>query len=220
MPNLNNIDLVYTLGLLLGLIVGTTVHEFGHAYSALLLGDNTAQRMGRVTLNPVAHFDPVGFIFMVLLAFGSSGFAWGKPTPVNPSNLAGGRRGSSVVSFAGPFANIILAAIVVIPLRFGSLSHSSDLYKVLDAVFTANLLLFAFNLIPIPPLDGFGLISGFVSDSWYRLMAPLQRTGVAVLLVVAFLLPYVGQVIGVPLNFLGRIIGPVHDLVSSLLLGV
>src|SRR5881394_2545734 len=90
------------VGFMLGFVIGTTFHEFMHAYSALLLGDTTAQQQGRVTLNPAAHFDPLGFFMGVLLALGVPALAWGRPVPVNPYALRYGRRGMAIVAIAGP----------------------------------------------------------------------------------------------------------------------
>ena len=90
------------VGILLGFIVGTTFHEFSHAYTAVMLGDDLPRRQGRITLNPVAHFDPLGFFMMVLLALGIGFLAWGRPVQVNPYNLRFGRRGMALVAMAGP----------------------------------------------------------------------------------------------------------------------
>ena len=101
------------------LLVGFPVHEFAHALAAYRLGDSTAKLFGRLTLNPVAHFDPLGGILLAVSFIGSGfGFGWAKPTPVNPSNLAGGRRGEAMVAAAGPVSNLVLAAAAALPLRF------------------------------------------------------------------------------------------------------
>ncbi len=213
MPNLADpVFQIRFIGLIIGLIIGTTFHEFGHAFTALMLGDDTAQRAGRVTLNPVAHFDPLGFLLMLMLAAGLFGFAWGKPTPVNPARLAGGRKGNSLVALGGPFANIIVATVFAIPLRFAP-NLPTNIHEILAYAVFANILLFSFNLIPIPPLDGFGIVSGIVSDSWYRLIAPLYRNGIVLLLIIGFGLPYIG------INVIGRIIGPVEALLQNLIIG-
>ena len=110
-PDFGNPDFVLRfIGLMLGFVIGTTFHEFMHAYSALRLGDDTAQRMGRITLNPAAHFDPLGFFMMVLLAMGIGFLAWGRPVMVNPYALRFGRRGMSIVAAAGPITNLVFAA--------------------------------------------------------------------------------------------------------------
>ena len=102
---------VFVLAALGAFLVGTTFHEFSHAASALALGDPTAQAAGRVTLNPIAHLDPLGTILLVV-----AGFGWGKPVPVNPYRLRGGLQASAMVSFAGPLANFIVAGIATLIL--------------------------------------------------------------------------------------------------------
>lgn len=220
LPDFSNHNIqISFIGLLIGLIIGTTFHEFGHAFTALMLGDDTAKRAGRVTLNPVAHFDPLGFVLMIMLAAGLFGFAWGKPTPVNPSRLQGGRKGNSLVALGGPFANIIVATAFAIPLRFAG-NIPPDVHNILFYAVFANILLFSFNLIPIPPLDGFGLLSGIVSETWYRIIAPLYRNGIIILLIVGFGIPYITSFLFyTDISIVGRILSPVENLLSSLIIG-
>lgn len=222
MPDISNPDFqIRFIGFLLGLVIGTTFHEFGHAFSALLLGDDTAQRQGRVTLNPVAHFDPLGFFLMIMLAAGLFGFAWGKPTPVNPSRLQGGRKGNSIVALAGPFANIVIATVFAIPLNFAP-SLPTNIREILLYMVIANIALFSFNLIPIPPLDGFGIVSGLVSNAWYNIIAPLYRNGIAVLLIVGFGIPYVSGILlrSGQVSIIGRILGPVQQFLYDIFIRV
>ena len=150
-------------GFMLGFVVGTTFHEFMHAYSALLLGDTTAQRQGRVTLNPAAHFDPFGFIMGVLLALGLFGLAWGKPVPVNPGALRFGRRGMAIVAVAGPLSNLVFSGVLVAILKLGG-ALPIDAQQIIVNMILINLLLFSFNLIPIPPLDGFQYPGGYTAQ--------------------------------------------------------
>src|SRR5918992_575814 len=103
------------------LLVGFPIHEFLHAWTAYRLGDNTARWQGRLTLDPRVHFDPIGGLMLVITAVISGGrffFGYAKPTPVNPMNLSGGRRGEALVAAAGPLSNLVLASIVAIPLRY------------------------------------------------------------------------------------------------------
>ncbi len=226
----------HTLGFLLGFIFGTTLHEFMHAYSALRLGDNTAEREGRVTLNPAAHFDPVGFILGVMLAFGVGFLAWGKPVPVNPYALRFGRRGMAIVAIAGPLSNLAIASVlaVVFKLTGGSLIGAIrgtltgdapfNFHSMLYSIITINLLLFAFNLIPIPPLDGFNIMVGVLSNYWTIILEPIRRYSIPILLGMVFLLPYVGQSLqraipGFDLNPVSAAVGPVYNLLQRLLLG-
>jgi Zn-dependent protease len=141
---------------LLGLVIGITVHEAAHATSAYWLGDDTAYRDGRVTLNPASHLDVLGSLMLLM-----AGFGWGKPTPVVPSKLRGGIFGPVAVALAGPLSNLLIVAacgvLYLIPTFQGG-------YLALVVVMTAftNALLFVFNLIPIPPLDGSKILFPFL----------------------------------------------------------
>lgn len=197
---------------LIAFVVGTTVHEFCHAWSALMLGDDTAQRQGRVTLNPIMHFDPIGFLGMVLIAIGGFGIGWGRPVPVNPNSLRGHQRGMALTALAGPVSNVVLAILFIIPLRFGNPALPQFGDVLLRAMVWVNLLLASFNLIPIPPLDGHKILTGLLPNFWYPYLAPLERYGIFVLLVL-FLIPAVGQPI------LASMYGPVYRLLSTTVAG-
>ena len=141
---------------LLGLVIGITVHEAAHATSAYWLGDDTAYRDGRVTLNPASHLDVLGSLMLLM-----AGFGWGKPTPVVPSKLRGGIFGPVAVALAGPVSNLLIVAfcgaLFLLPAFQGG-------YLAIVVVMTAltNALLFVFNLIPIPPLDGSKILFPFL----------------------------------------------------------
>jgi Zn-dependent protease len=202
------------------LLIGFPVHEFAHALAAYRLGDSTAKHLGRLTLNPIAHFDPLGGILLAVTFIGSSfGFGWAKPTPVNPNNLEGGRWGEAIVAAAGPISNLVLAIAAAIPLRY--LLANRDLaaqlpplvISVLFLFVVINIILMIFNLIPIPPLDGSKVLFAFLPPrlAWqWRPM--LEQYGFILLLLVFFLPP--GGSIG------GRIISPIIDGFLSLLVGV
>ena len=204
------------------LLVGFPVHEFSHALAAYRLGDGTAKMFGRLTLNPIAHFDPLGGILLAvtfIASQGSFGFGWAKPTPVNPSNLQGGHRGEALVAAAGPLSNLILAAIAALPLRF-LIATPELLVQVPDLVIQTmlifiqiNLVLMVFNLFPIPPLDGSKVLFAFLSPRQVWQWRPiLEQYGFVLLLLVFFLPP--GDSIG------GRIISPIIDALFTLLVGV
>ena len=166
------------------LLVGFPVHEFAHALAAYRLGDGTAKLFGRLTLNPIVHFDPIGgslLAFTMLLSAGGFGFGWAKPTPVNPMNLEGGRNGEAIVAAAGPLSNLVLAAAAAIPLRYIFATDSLDvpiLASVLSTFVWINLVLMVFNLIPIPPLDGSKVLFAFLDRrTAYQVRAFSSSTG-------------------------------------------
>jgi Zn-dependent protease len=216
-----NIDFEPTrfFGFMLGFVLGTTFHEFMHAYSALLLGDDTAQRQGRVTFNPAAHFDPFGFIMGVLLALGVGFLAWGRPVPVNPSALKYGRRGMAIVAVAGPVTNLVFAGVLVGIWRLGQGILPADAQSVIFYMININLLLFAFNLIPIPPLDGFNILVGILPNYWTIVLEPLRRYSLPILLGLVFIVPYAGQILHLPLNPVSAALIPVITTLDKIFLG-
>jgi Zn-dependent protease len=205
------------------LLVGLPVHEFSHALAAYRLGDGTAKMFGRLTLNPIVHFDQVGGTLLALTFIGSAasgtpiGFGWAKPTPVNPMNLEGGSRGEALVAAAGPLSNFVLAAIAALPLRFILATNMAGIPEIVIttlALFVQiNLLLMIFNFIPIPPLDGSKVMFAFMDRrTEYQIRPFLEQYGFLILLAVLFF-PF-GDSIG------SRIITPILDGLFSLLVGV
>ena len=190
------------------LLVGFPVHEFSHALAAYRLGDSTAKHLGRLTLNPIAHFDPLGGILLAITFIGSGfGFGWAKPTPVNPSNLEGGRWGEAIVALAGPISNLVLAIAVALPLRY-LIDHpnlAQDLPTVVLEVMSffvfINVVLMVFNLFPVPPLDGSKVLFAFLPPrlSW-QWRPVLEQYGFILLLLLFFVFPIGGRVISPVIN--------------------
>jgi Zn-dependent protease len=172
---------------LLGLVVGITVHEASHATSAYLLGDDTAYRDGRVTLNPLSHLDVMGSLMLLM-----AGFGWGKPTPVVPSKLKGGVFGPVAVALAGPVSNLLIVAVCAALYLLPPFQDGGYLYiLVVMAAFT-NALLFVFNLIPIPPLDGSKVIFPFLPRALDAFVMFMNQYGPMILLgliLISFLTP-------------------------------
>ena len=204
------------------LLVGLPVHEFSHALAAWRLGDGTAPLfMGRLTLNPIVHFDPVGGTLLAVTFLLGTGFAfgWAKPTPVNPNNLEGGRSGEAIVAAAGPISNLVLAVAAALPLRY-ILANQELQAQIPEIVLSVllyfvliNIILMVFNLFPIPPLDGSKVLFAFLPPqvAW-RWRPILEQYGFIILIIVFFIPP--GNSIG------GRIITPLIDGILKFLVGI
>lgn len=166
------------------IIVAITVHEFSHALVARLQGDSTAELEGRVTLNPLSHVDPMGFLVLVLFGFG-----WGKPVPFNPYNLKAKRWGPAIVSLAGPASNLLgvifFGLVFRLVLQIGNLPADNLLHTFLAFLVQFNVVLMLFNLLPIPPLDGSKLLT-LLPAQFDGLVEALQRYGFVILLFVIF----------------------------------
>lgn len=139
------------------ILAAVSVHEFAHAWAADYLGDPTAKLEGRLTLNPLAHLDPIGTLTLILFGFG-----WGKPVPVDSYNLKNPRRDEAIISFAGPLSNIILAIIIGIIFNFLPYELPATSYQLLANFLAINLGLAYFNLLPLPPLDGSKILFGIL----------------------------------------------------------
>lgn len=172
--------LINFLAFAAALAVGITVHEFSHALAAARLGDDTAQRQGRLTLNPAAHLDPVGTILIFV-----AGFGWGKPTPVTASRLRiGERAGMAVVALAGPASNMVVATLAALPIRMGTLQWMGEGVdsQILSVLALWNVVLAVFNLLPVAPLDGFKVALGILPRALARPFEKTERFGVIFLL--------------------------------------
>ena len=207
--------LVFIAATSLALFTGLAFHEFCHAWAANELGDDTAARQGRLTLNPLAHLDPIGAAMIFLIGIG-----WAKPTPVNPWRLRSGpRRGNAIVAFAGPASNFFFAALAAVPLKtglvepqFGSLERiirdgsGQDFVALFLLVFVSlNIVLGIFNLIPIPPLDGFKVAVGILPRDAANTLQRLEPWGPGVLMTLILLGWFT------PINPIGWLIGLAYD---------
>src|SRR5215211_579223 len=190
------------VALLLGLVVGVVVHEAAHAYSAYLLGDDTAYRAGRVTLNPASHLDLLGSMMFLM-----AGFGWGKPTPVVTSKLRGGVLGPVAVAAAGPLSNLLIVAVCAALYHLLPPFQSGYLQIIVLLAAFGNALLFVFNLIPIPPLDGAKVIFPFLPRSLSGFVDFMNQYGPMILLVLVLLtfLP----VLPSPLSYILVLVRPV-----------
>ncbi len=175
------------------ILLALTVHEFAHGYVAYRLGDPTAKSMGRLTLNPLKHLDPLGTLAFFIIKIG-----WAKPVPVNPNYFKNPRKDMLWVALAGPVVNLILAVISAIAVKAvwflaATLPYSSiaeailvPLNMVLMASVWINLVLCIFNFLPIPPLDGSKILAGILPPDLARSYASVERYGFVIILVLAF----------------------------------
>jgi Zn-dependent protease len=180
--------LVFTI-----LVASLSFHEAAHAWTANRLGDPTARHLGRLTINPLAHIDLIGTVVFPVLAWISNVplIGWAKPVPVNMHNLKAPRRDFAIVALAGPVSNVILAVLAAVLLKAqgGMVPDSGPtiLTSVLVTAVTMNILLAAFNVLPIPPLDGGNVLAGIVPESTARLIDQMRPYGFLVLYALLFL---------------------------------
>lgn len=185
------------------LIMSVVVHEVAHGYTAYLLGDNTARNSGRLTLNPLKHLDPFGSVVLpLLLVLMNAGFVigWAKPVPYNPANLRDEKKGTFLVSIAGVLANLMLAVVFGLLIRFApmflDIASLSSFYKITSIIVLLNLVLVLFNLVPIPPLDGSKILFSFLPTKYRYIENFLEKWGMfALLFFIIFLWSYVSPLI-------------------------
>jgi len=197
----NNFDLRESLLMLPAILFGFSIHEFAHAYTARHFGDFTAEREGRITLNPFAHIDPLG-----LFLFFFAGYGWAKPVPVNLFNFQNRKKADLLVSLAGPCANaltmmafaILLKLIFVFyPSLFYIPNYGKIIYEILVYFIWVNIIMAIFNLLPVPPLDGSRILFGFLPNKLYFGIMRYERFIAAGIMVLLFL-----GVLDKPLTFL------------------
>ena len=163
------------------LLYSVIIHELAHGWVAYRMGDPTAKQQGRLSLNPLSHLDPVGTLMLFIFGFG-----WARPVPVNFNNLRDTRKGLIFVSSAGIIANMLLAFIAFFLFRLLSPTPSGVLATFLYFLAQINIILAAFNLIPIPPLDGSKILMGFVSERFQYLLSRLEPYGFFVIIALLY----------------------------------
>lgn len=174
------------------LLMSVVIHEFAHGWMAFRLGDSTAKYYGRLTLNPIKHLDFWGSLVVPLMIFVFSGgqaiFGWAKPVPFNPYNLRDQRHGTAKVAAAGPSANLLIALVFGLALRFlpADILAFNGLVQIFSLIVILNILLAIFNLVPIPPLDGSKILFTFLPYSWNKFRTFLERYGMFILLFIIF----------------------------------
>ena len=204
--------LINILYLIPALLIGLIGHEFAHAVVAVARGDQTPRLDGRLSLNPANHLDPLGTVAVFLIGFG-----WAKPVRINPSRLRGPLDGA-MVALAGPLANLVIAYLVAIPIKWSSLAGSFDprspLWTLLWAVFTLNVVLAVFNILPIPPLDGYSFVSSLFRRRFPEFFFRIDSNRMTIMLVFILVLVVGGYLLR--LNVLGFLANPVIRFLLAL----
>lgn len=202
---------------ILSVLYAIVIHEFSHALAAYRQGDMTAKLNGRLTLNPIPHLDMFGTIIlpaMLILSGSPLVVGWAKPVPINPFNFKNQKWGNTIVSLAGPAANLISAILFVIILKvvigFGFIGFDNYLATFLSYLIIINIVLLIFNLIPIPPLDGSKFLFDVLPERFNNLKIFLSRQGPWILIILLIMDSFLG------LGFFGRIIGFFVNLIYSI----
>lgn len=183
-----------------GLLIAIIFHELAHGYTAYLLGDNTAKQSGRLSLNPIKHIDPIGFLFMLIFRFG-----WAKPVPINPTNFKNRKRDTFFVSIAGVVTNFIIAIIAAFVINYAPIKNQI-LYQVVLTTLWYNIMLGVFNLLPFPPLDGSKVVASFLPAKYEYYFYKYERYFYFILIIL------------IATNMIHKIIGPIIDFVLNVII--
>ncbi|OPJ57263.1 site-2 protease family protein [Alkalithermobacter paradoxus] len=183
-----------------GILIAISVHEFGHALTAYMLGDDTAKRYGRLTLDPFKHIDALGMLVMFIARFG-----WAKPVPIDDRNFKNRRLGIFLVSIAGPIFNIITSILIIYIIKIQyTVLNMYALNRILSYAFRFNIMFASFNLLPIPPLDGSKILLSIIPSNFKRYYFKYEEMGSIILLLLVFT------------NKIGLLITPIYTVISGI----
>jgi Zn-dependent protease len=213
MPAFGAVDINRALQMIVIILIAIDIHELAHAVVADRLGDPTPRRMGEISLNPFVHMDQIGILLLLITSISQFGFTYGR-THVTPTNLKfGPQRGNAIVAIAGPLSNLALAVVcgfVITLAGKGTITVSDNVYSFIFLAMFLNALLFVINLIPLPPLDGFTVLGGFLTARQMYSLAPLQQWGPLIILLVFILNPG---------NFFGNVVLPAVGNILNIVCG-
>jgi Zn-dependent protease len=191
---------------IIAILVTLTIHEFSHALASNYFGDDTAKQSGRLSLNPISHIDPIGFLMMLLIGFG-----WAKPVPVNFYNLRRPKLAMAVISLAGPLANLVGFVVfgLILKLLVPYLGPANMLVNFLFLLVLINVSLMIFNLLPIPPLDGSKVILSAIPDKYSDFKDKFSAYGPFILLILVFADSFL------PFSIFGSLFGLIFNILSK-----